>query len=113
VGNIVLLFTEYGTPLSDYDDAIFTFYLTLSRILLYFNPVVGFFIYTLAGRAFRTEMKVMYTEAMNIILPKLGLENFLPRKNQQIDGTFINNGRTLMSRPKLQQQEGTIIQGVV
>jgi hypothetical protein len=102
VGNIVLLFTEYVITLSDVDNAIFTFYLTLSRILLYFNPVVGFFIYTLSGRAFRTEIKAMYIEAMKFILPKLGLENYIPAARQDNDRSMTQERTVAAKVPKKQ-----------
>jgi hypothetical protein len=53
--------------LSDRAVTITTFFDNVARILLYFNPMVGFFVYTLAGKTFRNELKVMTINAIRRI----------------------------------------------
>ncbi|CAF0934277.1 unnamed protein product [Rotaria sordida] len=45
VANITSMIFQYLITLSDYGDAINTFYSNLSRLINYFNPVVGLYIY--------------------------------------------------------------------
>jgi hypothetical protein len=104
VANIVSVVTEYAVPLSDYDSAIFTFFVAIARILLYFNPVAGFYIYTLAGRTFRNEMKAMFIEAMKFVLPKLGLEKYIPTGRQDHDRSMTQEQTATTTGAKKQGQ---------
>ncbi|CAF1039296.1 unnamed protein product [Rotaria sordida] len=89
VANITSMIFQYLITLSDYGDAINTFYSNLSRLINYFNPVVGFYIYTLSSKTFRSEMKCMFMEAIKFILTKLGLEKFIPSQREQTGGTMV------------------------
>lgn len=42
-----------------YSPTLKTFFDNICRIILYFNPMIGFYIYTLSSRAFRLEMKTL------------------------------------------------------
>ncbi|CAF0799418.1 unnamed protein product [Rotaria sp. Silwood1] len=94
VVNITSMIFQYLVTLSDYGDAINTFYSNIGRLVNYFNPVVGFYIYTLSSQTFRSELKCMIMEAMKFILTTLGLEKWLPVQREQRGGTFVSKGRT-------------------
>ncbi|CAF2486959.1 unnamed protein product [Rotaria sp. Silwood2] len=94
VVNITSMIFQYLITLSDYGDAINTFYSNIGRLINYFNPVVGFYIYTLSSRTFRNEMKCMTLEGVKFILTKLGLEKFMPVQREQMARTLASKGRT-------------------
>ena len=111
VANIATMFVQYVITVSDYDDAINTFYGNLGRLVNYFNPVVGFYIYTLSSRAFRSEMKGMITNVINFIMTRFGLERLtppargkvVPNNTQQSMSTMKN---VVLTRPM--NRQGTI-----
>lgn len=83
VVNITSMIFQYLITLSDYGNAINTFYSNIGRLVNYFNPVVGFYIYTLSSKTFRTEMKCMITEGINYSLMKLGLQKYALAQRDQ------------------------------
>ncbi|CAF1104586.1 unnamed protein product [Adineta steineri] len=74
-----------------------TFADTLARVFIYFNPVVGFFIYTLAGPIFRIETKRIFLRVIKFILTPTALERYMPRIPQQRDQTATNQYRMSMA----------------
>jgi hypothetical protein len=82
VANITSMIFQYSITLSEYGNAINTFYSNVARIVSHFNPVVGFYIYTLSSQTFRTEIKCMNMETMKFILTKLGLEKYISPRRQ-------------------------------
>ena len=96
VANITSMLFQYVITLSDYGDAVNTFYSNVARIVNYFNPIVGFYIYTLSSQVFRSEMKRVCVEAATAVLTKLGLEQYAPTARQELGRSLDNNGSTLV-----------------
>ena len=97
VANITSMVSQYLITLSDYDDAINTFYSNIARIVNYFNPVVGFYIYTLSSRVFRSEMRSVIMNAVKFLTCGLGLERFIPAGRGKIAPSVSNNIQQSMS----------------
>jgi hypothetical protein len=93
IANLLAMIFEYSITLSDYSDAINTFYGNVARIVNYFNPVVGFYVYTLSSGTFRNEMKCIIMETLKCILTKVGMENYIPLGRQEVGGTTVNRGQ--------------------
>jgi hypothetical protein len=96
VANITSMIFQYLITLSEYDDAINTFYSNIARIVNYFNPVVGFYIYTLSSQTFRSEMRGVVKSLMT----RLGLERFIPAERGKVAPTAANNTQYSMSTIK-------------
>ena len=70
IGNLTSMVFKYLVPLSAYGSAVSSFYTNVSRNLIYCNPIVGFYIYTLSSKTFRDEIKRMTQRTMKFILKK-------------------------------------------
>jgi hypothetical protein len=71
------------TPLSTSERAIYNFASNLTRSVYLFNSVLGFYIYTLTGPKFRTEMKRCSRQGLKLVLTTTGLIQCLPLGAQQ------------------------------
>jgi uncharacterized membrane protein YjgN (DUF898 family) len=80
--------------------AILGFLVNLTRILSYSNAIVGFYIYTLSGPKFRSEVKRCIQYALKSTLTAMGLMQYLPQRVQRaITGeTQIETNHELISR---------------
>ena len=97
VVNVIAMSIQYGMTLSEYSDAINRFCNNIGRIILYFNPVIGFYIGTRSTGRFRDEIKHTMIESIRLILTKLGLERFIPVSREQINEALTIKERTDMS----------------
>ncbi|CAF0890467.1 unnamed protein product [Adineta steineri] len=64
--------------------AIYNFAYNLFRLLYFTNPVLTFYIYTLTGPKFRTEMKHCIQYGLKSVVTTIGLKRYLPRRLQQV-----------------------------
>jgi hypothetical protein len=64
--------------------AIYNFILNVSRLSYYTNPVVSFYIYTLTGTKFRSEIKRCTLHGLKSVLGPLGLIQCLPVRAEQV-----------------------------
>jgi hypothetical protein len=74
VANLTSMIFQYLITISEYGNAVNTFYINISRNITYFTPVISFYIYTLSSQTFRTEIKSMIVRTRIFILTKLGFE---------------------------------------
>ena len=89
VGNITSMVFNYLIELDEYGTAINTFYSDVGRIVNYFNPIVGFYIYTLSSRTFRLEIKTMLFEFLRSISTKLNVEKKISSRVMPIRQSHI------------------------
>jgi hypothetical protein len=75
--------TVFKYQLSTLGLAIFLFTAALTRALYLFNSVAGFYIYTLNGPKFRTEMKRCSRHGLKLVLTTTGLMRCLSLEAQQ------------------------------
>jgi hypothetical protein len=68
---------------STVQQAIFNFVNSLTRLLSYSNAIVGFYIYTLSGPKFRSELKECIQYALKSTLTTIGLIRYLPQRAQR------------------------------
>ncbi|CAF1210774.1 unnamed protein product [Adineta steineri] len=64
--------------------AIYNFAYNLFRLLYFTNSVLTFYIYTLTGPKFRTEMKRCIQYGLKAVVTTIGLKRYLPRRVQQV-----------------------------
>jgi hypothetical protein len=88
---------------STFDHAILNFLVNTTRLLSYSNAIVGFYIYTLSGPKFRSEVKRCIQYALKSTLTTIGLMRYLPQRVQRAvaGGTQIesmNESRTRGTR---------------
>ena len=65
-------------PMSPAATAIYSFASNMCRLMSYFNPVIGFYIYTLSGATFRLEMKRILRHGLRTCFMISGLSRCLP-----------------------------------
>ena len=96
---------------SPLDQTLYRLLDSLFRSFFYSNPVVGFYIYTLAGSKFRAEMKHFIRFGVRTVLTAIGLQQRLPLRIQQIllDEFPINNNNDLTRQGK---RGNTVLTGI-
>ncbi|CAF1279099.1 unnamed protein product [Adineta steineri] len=94
------LYTTIGTNiiLSSTGTIIYNFCANVFRLLNYCIPVIGFYIYTLASRTFRSEIKHILRE----FIKRIGLVQCLPENAQTLvneqSGSLASGGNTFSRR---------------
>jgi hypothetical protein len=83
--------------------AIFSFVNSLTRILSYSNAIVGFYIYTLSGPKFRSEVKRCIQYALKSTLTTMGLMRYLPQRVQ----------RAIAGETEMEIQHEPVIRGTI
>ncbi|CAF3541809.1 unnamed protein product [Rotaria socialis] len=65
-----------------YNRKIKLFFDNICRLILYFNPMIEFYIYTLSSRAFRTEIKRVMKRGCKFVYEKFGLQQCFSKRQQ-------------------------------
>lgn len=79
--NLFDMFVRYQTTVA-YNTKIKLFFENICRIILYFNPIIGFYIYILFSRTFRVETKRMIKKIVRYANIKFCLEKCVSKFHQ-------------------------------
>ena len=89
-------------PMSPRATAIYSFASNICRLMNYFTPVIGFYIYSLSGASFRLEMSRILRHALRTSLAITGLHQCLPenarRRLFEHEQTLLANQSMSMTR---------------
>ncbi|CAF0799438.1 unnamed protein product [Rotaria sp. Silwood1] len=89
-----------------YNPKIKQFFDNICRLILYLNPMIGFYIYTLFSRAFRTETKRLIKNGFQYVYEKSGLQRcFLTHQQNQ---TTVSNQPALQWVKKVRSNQNPI-----
>lgn len=102
---IVVVILQY--KLSTSGEAIYNFAYNLFRLLYYTNPIVTFYLYTLTGPKFRSEMKRCIKYGLKSVLLAMHIMQCLPMRAQEV--LLHETQRTTNIQLKTVRNKGNIV----